>query len=137
MKTGFVAGSFDLFHAGHIAMLSEARSVCDYLIVGIQTNPAIDRPEKNKPIQSIVERQIQVRGCRYVNETIVYETEQDLLDLLTILKIDIRIVGPDHANKPKPSPRDEICNRRGIEIYYNKRDHRFSTTELRERIKNI
>lgn len=133
--TGFTCGAFDLFHAGHVVMLQEAKSVCDYLIVGIQTNPAIDRPEKNKPVQSIVERQIQVGACRYVDETIVYETEKDLLDLLTILKIDIRIVGPDHANKPNPSPRDEICHRRGIEIYYNRRDHGFSTTELRERIK--
>lgn len=136
MTVGFTCGAFDLFHAGHIAMLQEAKSVCDYLIVGIKVNPAIDQSGKNKPIQSIVERQIQVRACKYVDETIVYETEKDLMDLLTILDIDIRIVGQDHANKPEPSPRDEICQRKGIEIYCNKRDHRFSTTELRERIKN-
>ncbi len=130
---GFSCGSFDLFHGGHVSMLRECKKVCDELIVGIQTDPTIDRSKKNKPIQSIVERQISVGACRYVDKITVYETEKDLEDLLSILDIDIRIVGADW--KGKSFTGKEICAKRGIEIHYNTRDHRFSTSELRERIK--
>ena len=137
MKVGFTAGAFDLFHAGHVAMMQEAKTVCDYLIVGIQTDPTIDRPNKNKPVQSIVERQIQVKACKYVDETIVYRTEADLLDLLSILPIDIRIKGEDHKDNPVTNTKERtaICKIRGIKVYYTERKHRFSTTELRKRIK--
>lgn len=134
-KIGFTCGAFDLLHAGHILMLTEAKSKCDYLIVGLQTNPHLDRPEKRKPIQSLFERKVQLKGCRYVDKIIVYETEQDLMDILNTLDFHIRIVGEDHK-KSTLSPGGEICKRRGIETYYNKRNHRFSTTELIERIKN-
>jgi glycerol-3-phosphate cytidylyltransferase len=129
---GFTCGTFDLFHAGHVLMLKECKNVCDYLIVGIQTDPSIDRPEKNKPIQSIVERQIQVLGCRYVDEIIVYETEKDLETILSALDINIRILGADY--KTKKITGVEICEKRDIKMYFNKRDHGFSSTRLRERI---
>ena len=133
MKIGFTAGTFDLFHAGHVLMLEECKKICDYLIVGIQVNPKIDRPEKNKPVMSIVERQALVGSCEYVDSYIVYETEKDLEDVLSFLPINIRIIGEDH--KGKPITGEEISKKRGIEIYYNKREHRFSTTELRKRMK--
>lgn len=134
MKIGFTCGAFDMFHAGHILMLKECKDACDYLIVGIQTDPTIDRPEKNKPIMSIFERQMVVKACKYVDEIIVYETEKDLEDILSTIDIDIRIVGIDHRHGFMTGK--EICKKRGIKIYYNKRDHRFSTTSLRERVKN-
>lgn len=136
MKVGFTCGAFDLLHAGHIMMLKEAKSVCDELLVGLQTNPKLDRPSKRKPIQSLFERYMQLAACKYVDRIIIYETEQDLQDILSIYAIDIRIVGEDHK-KPKGqlSVRDKICKERGIEIYYNSRKHRFSTTELIQRIK--
>lgn len=134
MKIGFTCGAFDMFHAGHILMLKKCKDVCDYLIVGIQTDPTIDRPEKNKPIMSIFERQMVVKACKYVDEIIVYETEKDLEDILSTIDIDIRIVGIDHKNGFMTGY--EICKKRGIKIYYNKRDHRFSTTSLRERVKS-
>lgn len=133
MIVGFTAGTFDLLYAGHVLMFQEAKSVCDYLIVGIKVDPTIDHPEKNKPLQSIVERQIQVKACRYVDEVIVYETEKDLKDLLSALDIDIRILGADYKEKPVVGV--DICTQRNIELYYNKRDHNFSTTNLRERMK--
>jgi glycerol-3-phosphate cytidylyltransferase len=132
-KTGFTCGVFDLLHIGHLAMLGECKKRCDYLIVGIQTDPTIDRPEKDKPIQSIVERQMQVRACKYVDSTIVYETEEDLEDLLSILDINVRFVGVDH--KKGFMTGEEICKKRNIEIVYTPRDHGFSSTDLRERIK--
>jgi glycerol-3-phosphate cytidylyltransferase len=128
MKTGFVASCFDLFHAGHILMLEEAKKQCDYLIVGLQTDPTVDRPEKNKPIQSIFERHIQLEACRYVDEIVVYATEKDLMDVLLSFPIDIRIIGEEYQHKSftgKELP---------IEIYYNKRRHSFSTSELRQRV---
>jgi glycerol-3-phosphate cytidylyltransferase len=125
---GFTCGAFDLFHAGHIAMLREAKTVCDWLIVGIQTDPTIDRSNKNKPIQSIIERQIQVAACRYVDETIVYETEEDLLILLKTLPINIRIAGNEYQNK------DYTGRSLNIKTYFNKRDHTFSSTNLRNRV---
>lgn len=132
-KIGITFSTFDLLHAGHIAMLSEAKNHCDYLICGLQTDPTIDRPDtKNKPIQSIVERQIQLAACRYVDEVVVYSTEQDLVDLLLILPIDVRILGVEYAEK-QFSGKSE-CELRGIEIVYNGRDHSFSSSSLRKRV---
>jgi glycerol-3-phosphate cytidylyltransferase len=122
-----------MLHAGHIAMLSEARNHCDYLIAGLQTDPTIDRPDtKNKPIQSIVERQIQLSACRYVDEVVVYQTEQDLRDLLLILPVDVRILGVEYEGKPFSG--DEECWKRNIDIVYNGRDHSFSSSSLRRRV---
>ena len=130
---GFTCGTFDLFHAGHVSMLNECKRMCDHLVVGIQTDPTIDRPKvKNKPIQSIVEREMLVGGCRWVDSIIIYETEKDLEDILSILPINVRFVGIDHKDGFMTGV--EICKKRGIEIVYNRRDHRFSSTELRKRI---
>ena len=132
MKTGFTCSCFDLFHAGHIMMLKEAKSKCDYLIVGLQTDPTIDRPEKNKPIQSVVERFIQLESCKYVDEVVVYATEKDLLDILYTYPIDIRFVGEEY--KDKDFSGRAICEKRNIKIIYNGRDHSFSSSSLRKRI---
>lgn len=129
MKTGFTCSCFDLFHAGHIMMLKEAKSNCDYLIVGLQTDPTIDRPQKNKPIQSVVERFIQLEACKYVDEVVVYATEKDLLDILHSYPINIRIVGEEYRDKDFTGK-----NLEHIEMYYNSRKHSFSTTELRGRV---
>lgn len=132
-KIGITFSTFDLLHAGHIAMLSEAKNHCDYLIAGLQTDPTIDRPDtKNKPIQSIVERQIQLSACRYVDEVVVYQTEQDLIDLLLILPLNVRILGVEYEGKQFTG--DEACWQRGIEIIFNGRDHSFSSTSLRKRV---
>ena len=132
-KIGITFSTFDMLHAGHIAMLSEAKNHCDYLICGLQTDPTIDRPDtKNSPIQSIVERQIQLAACRYVDEVVVYQTEQDLVDLLLILPLDVRILGVEYENK-NFSGRDE-CHDRGIDIVFNGRDHSFSSSSLRRRV---
>ena len=132
-KIGIVFSAFDLLHAGHIAMLSEAKNHCDYLIAGLQTDPTLDRPDtKNKPVQSIVERQIQLAACRYVDEVVIYQTEQDLVDLLLILPLDVRILGVEYAEKDF-SGREE-CHTRGIEIVFNGRDHSFSSSSLRKRV---
>jgi glycerol-3-phosphate cytidylyltransferase len=132
-KIGITFSTFDMLHAGHIAMLSEAKNHCDYLICGLQTDPTIDRPDtKNKPVQSIVERQIQLAACRYVDEVVVYQTEQDLVDLLLILPLDVRILGVEYENK-EFSGRQE-CLHRGIDIIYNGRDHSFSSSSLRKRV---
>jgi len=132
-KIGITFSTFDMLHAGHIAMLSEAKNHCDYLIAGLQTDPTIDRPDtKNHPVQSIVERQIQLAACRYVDEVVVYETERDLIDLLLILPLDVRILGVEYENKDF-SGRDE-CFQRGIDIIYNGRDHSFSSSSLRKRV---
>jgi len=132
-RIGITFSTFDLLHAGHIAMLSEAKNHCDYLICGLQTDPTIDRPEtKNKPIQSIVERQIQLAACRYVDEVVVYSTEQDLVDLLLILPVDVRILGVEYADKEFTGKGE--CIMRGIDIVYNGRDHSFSSSSLRKRV---
>ena len=132
-KIGIVFSTFDLLHAGHIAMLAEVRNHCDYLIAGLQTDPTIDRPgTKNKPIQSIVERQITVSATRYVDEIVVYQTEADLCDILLTLPIDVRILGIEYIDK-EFTGRD-ICMQRGIEIVYNGRDHSFSSSSLRKRV---
>ena len=129
MKTGFTCSCFDLFHAGHIMMLKEAKSKCDYLIVGLQTDPTIDRPEKNKPIQSVVERFIQLESCKYVDEVVVYATEKDLLDILYTYPITLRVIGEEY--KEKEFTGKDLDH---IEMYYNTRKHSFSTTELRQRV---
>ena len=132
-RIGITYSTFDLLHAGHIAMLSEAKNHCDYLICGLQTDPTIDRPNtKNKPIQSIVERQIQLAACRYVDEVVVYSTEQDLVDLLLILPVDVRILGVEYADKEFTGKSE--CELRGIDIVYNGRDHSFSSSSLRKRV---
>jgi glycerol-3-phosphate cytidylyltransferase len=132
-RIGITFSTFDLLHAGHIAMLSEAKNHCDYLICGLQTDPTIDRPDtKNKPIQSIVERQIQLAACRYVDEVVVYSTEQDLVDLLLILPVDVRILGVEYAEKEFTGKYE--CELRGIEIVFNGRDHSFSSSSLRKRV---
>ena len=132
-KIGITFSTFDMLHAGHIAMLSEAKNHCDYLIAGLQTDPTIDRPDtKNHPVQSIVERQIQLAACRYVDEVVVYQTEQDLLDLLLILPLDVRILGIEYHDKPFTG--DQECYDRGIELIFNKRDHSFSSSSLRKRV---
>lgn len=133
LKVGIVFSSFDLLHAGHIAMLAEAKNHCDYLIAGLQTDPTIDRPEtKNKPVQSIVERQIQLAATRYVDEIVVYQTENDLEDLLLILPVDIRILGIEYSGSEFTGK--EICAKRGIELVFNGRDHSFSSSNLRRRV---
>jgi len=132
-RIGITFSTFDMLHAGHIAMLSESKNHCDYLICGLQTDPTIDRPDtKNKPVQSIVERQIQLAACRYVDEVVVYQTEQDLVDLLLILPLDIRILGVEYEGKQFSG--DEECYKRGIEIVFNGRDHSFSSSSLRRRV---
>lgn len=133
LTIGIVFSSFDLFHAGHVAMLAEAKNHCDYLIAALQTDPTIDRPNtKNPPIQSIVERQIQVSTNRNVDEVVVYQTEKDLEDLLLILPVDVRILGVEYADKDFTGK--QICINRGIEIVYNGRDHSFSSSSLRKRV---
>ena len=134
MKVGITFSAFDLFHAGHIKMLEEAKSKCDYLIIGLQLDPSIDRPEKNKPTQSIVERYVQVRACKYINEIVPYITEQDLIDILSSFKIDLRIIGEEYKNKNFTGK--EYCKKKGIKIYYNKREHRFSSSILRKQVSN-
>jgi glycerol-3-phosphate cytidylyltransferase len=132
-KIGITFSTFDMLHAGHIAMLSEAKNHCDYLICGLQTDPTIDRPDtKNRPIQSIVERQIQLAACRYVDEVVVYQTEQDLVDLLLILPLDVRILGVEYADKDFSGQQE--CYDRHIEIVFNGRDHSFSSSSLRKRV---
>ena len=132
-KIGITFSTFDMFHAGHIAMLSEAKNHCDYLICGLQTDPTIDRPDtKNAPIQSIVERQIQLAACRYVDEVVVYQTEQDLVDLLLILPVDVRILGVEYCDKDFTGR--EAGALRGIELVFNGRDHSFSSSSLRRRV---
>ena len=129
---GFTCSTFDLLHAGHVLMLAECKSICDYLIVGLQTDPTIDRPDvKNKPVQSVVERYVQLSAVKFVDEIIVYETEKDLEDLLMFLPITLRICGEEYKDS-KLTGR-EICDARGIKTYYNSRTHRFSSSELRQR----
>ena len=129
---GFTCSTFDLLHAGHILMLAECKQVCDYLIVGVQSDPSIDRPgTKNKPVQSIVERYVQLSAVKFVDEIIVYNTEKDLEDMLMFLPISVRIIGEEY--KDKDFTGKQICEERGIKIWFNSRSHRFSSSELRQR----
>jgi len=132
LKIGITFSTFDLLHAGHIAMLSEAKNHCDYLIAGLQTDPTLDRATKNSPVQSIVERQIQLQATRYVDEIVVYQTEKDLEDILLSMPIDVRILGIEYENRDFTGK--DICNKRGIELIYNGRDHSFSSSSLRKRV---
>lgn len=131
VRVGFTASAFDYLHSGHVAMLKEAKTQCDYLVVGLHTNPQIDRPQKNKPIQTTFERYLQLQGSKYVNEIIPYDTEVDLVNLLKVVKPDIRIIGVEYKDK-------EFTGKNlDIPVYFNNREHNFSTTSLRERtIKN-
>jgi glycerol-3-phosphate cytidylyltransferase len=131
-RVGFTASAFDLLHAGHVAMLKEAKNQCDYLIAGLHSDPTLDRAAKNSPVQSIVERQLQLEGCKYVDEIWIYNTEKDLEDLLLILPIDVRILGVEYEGKEFTGR--EICHKRNIELYFNGRDHSFSSSELRQRV---
>ena len=128
MKIGFTCGSFDLLHAGHVVMLEEAASKCDYLMVGLQTDPTLDRSDKNKPIQSIYERYIQLYGLKWVDEVIPYDRETCLMDILNTKRIDIRFVGEEYKEKQFTG------SHLPIEIYYTSRQHTFSSTELRDRV---
>ena len=132
MKIGFTCSTFDLLHSGHISMLRDAKAQCDYLIVGLQTDPTVSRPHKNSPIQTIVERYTQLNAVEYVDEIIPYTTEQDLEDILSMYNIDVRVLGEEYKNKTFTGK--AICLKRGIDLYFNKRDHRFSSTELRQRV---
>jgi glycerol-3-phosphate cytidylyltransferase len=133
MKVGITFSTFDLLHAGHIAMLREAKAQCDYLIVGLQSDPTIDRPRtKNSPVQTMFERYLQLKAVKYVDEIIPYQTENDLVDILQTLPIDVRILGKEY--KDQMFTGREVCQQRGIALYYNNRDHRFSSTDLRDRI---
>ncbi len=132
MTKGITFSAFDLFHAGHVSMLSEAKQQCDYLIACIHADPSVENSDKNKPIQSLLERQIQVNGCRYVDETIVYESEEDLRNILRTVPWDVRIIGEEYMNKHFTGK--EEFNLPSKKVYYNYRQHTFSSSELRERI---
>ena len=132
MKVGFTCSTFDLLHAGHIGMLREAKANCDYLIVGLQSDPTIDRPDtKNKPVQTMVERYAQLNALKFVDEIVPYQTEQDLIDILELFQIDVRFLGEEY--KEGEFTGKDVCRKRGIELHFNKRDHRFSTSDLRKR----
>ena len=131
-RVGFTASTFDLLHAGHVMMLREAKNQCDYLICGLQIDPSVDRPTKNSPIQTIVERYTQLSAIKYVDEVVVYSTEQDLLDILEMYKIDVRILGDEY--KDKDFTGREVCDKLDIDLYFNNRDHRFSSSNLRQSV---
>lgn len=134
MKVGFTCSSFDLLHSGHVSMLREAKHQCDYLIVGLQADPSVDRPsKKQKPIQSLVERYVQLSAVKYVNEIIPYETELDLEDILKMYNIDVRILGEEYREKEFTGK--DVCRKLGIQLHFNKRNHEFSSTLLRDKIK--
>lgn len=131
-KIGITFSTFDLLHAGHIAMLREAKTQCDYLMVGLQMDPSSDRPDKNNPVQSIVERYTQLKGVQYVDEIIPYSSERDVEDILTLYQINVRILGEEYRDKEFTGK--DICRKRDIDLYFNKRDHRFSSSDLRKRV---
>ena len=133
MRVGITFSTFDLLHSGHISMLRDAKEHCDYLIAALQSDPTIDRPDtKNQPVQTMVERYTQLSAVKYVDEVIPYQTEQDVEDILEMYHIDMRVLGEEYRNKDFTGL--EICRRRGIQLYFNKRDHRFSSTDLRKRV---
>ena len=133
MKVGITFSAFDLLHAGHIGMLREAKANCDYLIVGLQTDPTIDRPtEKNKPVQTLVERYAQLNALKFIDEIVPYQTEEDVIDILELFQIDVRFLGEEYREKEFTGK--DVCRKRGIELHFNKRDHRFSTSGLRKRV---
>mgnify|MGYP003853754637 CR=1 FL=1 len=132
MRVGFTCSTFDLLHAGHLIMLREAKEQCDYLICGLQVDPSVDRKEKNSPIQTVVERYTQLKALSCVDEIVPYAYEKDLEDILSMYNIDVRILGDEDATKDFTGK--DICKQRGIELYFNKREHRFSSSELRQRV---
>lgn len=134
MRIGFTCGAFDLFHAGHNIFLRDARNYCEYLVVGLQTDPTIDRSDKNKPVQTIYERYVQLENCAWVDRIIPYETEADLLNLIATTKMDVRFLGDDYVNKKFTG--DQLCAKLGIEVIFLNRKHNFSSSELRKRIEN-
>tara|TARA_B100001093_G_scaffold340222_1_gene325015 strand:- start:1277 stop:1684 length:408 start_codon:yes stop_codon:yes gene_type:complete len=133
MIIGFTCSTFDLLHAGHIQMLRDAKDQCDYLICGLQLDPSIDRQDKSAPVQTIVERYTQLNAVKYIDEIIPYETEEDLEDILEMYHINIRILGEEYRDKDFTGK--DICKKRGINLHFNKRDHRFSSSELRNIIR--
>lgn len=135
MIVGFTCSSFDMLHAGHVTMLRDAKAHCDYLICGLQVDPSIDRESKNSPVQTIVERYSQLNAVGYVDEIIPYVTEQDLEDILAMYQIDLRILGDEYRDKDFTGK--DICRKRGIQLYFNERSHRFSTSDLRDRVRII
>lgn len=133
MKVGFNCSTFDLFHAGHVAMLKIEKQHCDHLIVALQSDPTIDRPDtKNKPVQSLYERYVQISACRYVDEVLVYETEEDLENIFKTQTIHIRFLGEEYRNKPFTGK--QYCLDKGIDIFYHERDHPYSSSNLRKRV---
>lgn len=132
MTVGFTASTFDLLHAGHVAMLREAKQQCDYLIVGLHIDPSVERPQKNKPVQSIVERYTQLSAVKYVDEIIPYQSEKDLTDILKLYSIDVRVLGEEY--KDQDFTGRDLCERLGIRLHFNKRRHDFSSTDLRYRV---
>lgn len=135
MKIGFTCSTFDLLHAGHVQMLRDAKQHCDYLICGLQVDPSLDRSEKNSPVQTLVERYTQLKAVSYVDEIIPYQTEEDLKDILELYHLDIRILGDEYRDREFTGK--DICRRRDIQLYFNKRDHRFSSSDLRQRVVNV
>ncbi len=134
-EVGLVASCFDLLHAGHVMMLREAKTQCDYLIAALQTDPTIDRPKKNKPIQTLVERYVQLSAVKYVDEIVCYATEKDLEDIVQMFPINVRVLGEEYKNKDFTAR--EICKQRGVRLYFNTRDHRFSSSDLRKRVSEV
>jgi len=134
MRVGFTCSTFDLLHSGHIQMLREAKEQCDYLICALQVDPSRDRPEKNSPVQTVVERYSQLHAVNYVDEIIPYATEADLEDILQMYHIDVRIIGEEYRDKDFTGK--DICRKRDIDLYFNKREHRFSSSDLRRRVFN-
>ena len=130
MKIGFTCSCFDLLHAGHILMLKDCKKQCDYLVVGLQIDPTIDRKEKNKPVQSLQERKIKLEAVKYIDKIIIYETENDLYRLLYDMMPDVRILGTDYIDKYFTGIDIE-----GVDIYFHERNHDYSTSSLREKIK--
>lgn len=129
---GITCSTFDLLHTGHIIMLEECKKYCDFLICALQVDPTIDRPEKNKPIQSLIERYVQLDAVKYVDKIIPYSTEEELETLFSALDLDVRVIGEDYKNKDFTAK--DICQKRGIKVIYNRRDHNFSTSSLRQEI---
>jgi len=132
MKVGITCSTFDLLHAGHVIMLEECKHYCDYLICALQVDPTIDRPNKNKPVQSLVERYLQLNAVKWVDQIIPYSTESELEEIFKALPINVRIIGEDYMGKEFTGK--EICKDRDIEIIYNKRQHDYSSSDLRKRV---
>jgi glycerol-3-phosphate cytidylyltransferase len=136
MKVGFNCSSFDLFHAGHVTMLKMEKELCDHLKVALQVDPTIDRPGiKNKPVQSVYERYVQLQACKYVDEILVYETEEDLLNLMQSQTIHIRFLSEEY--KDRDFTGKQYCIDNGIELFFHLRRHKYSSTEIRNRVYHL